>query len=785
MLFHDLNEKLQESKVGGKAYHLSRMMGLGLSVPEGFVLSSEAYERRLEFASFRGEIAARAALIHSPYVMVRSSAIGEDAQEGSFAGQLDSFIVKNNPEDLFHAVLNCWKSLEGTRVEAYGKQSGRKLERMGVVIQKMIQPDFAGVYFTASPGNPKQALLEYVEGHAEKLVSGQVTPRSHSFTPGQAPAEIPFVFDRLAEQAEKIVRSYGRPQDIEWAAKGSEVFIVQTRPITLQMRPLTWSNTNVNENYPDELSPFLSSLARESYYHYFKNLAVKLGGYTPRMETELRGIIGTWGWRMYYNMSNIHSVLELSPFAGLFRKSFDDFVGYIEEGSLSTRFSALWKKVTFTLRLIGHFILLENKVQWMEAAVDETAEEAARAHDLKSLSDAYHQFLNLRFHEWHRASFADLFAMITHGALGRICQKIEGENYAGLQNQLIQSIPGLVSNQPIFEIHSIHLLLQFNPELKRIFQLPSQEVLEWIEAHPESQVSKAIHSYLSNWGFRCSGELTFSRPNYIDEPARFIDVLKAYAGTTPEDPRALFERKRFEQAWLLDESAHKAPFYLSWVLRALVRLTTYSISCRERVRLKQAKLYYAAKTILLEIGKRATSKGVLSKAEDILLLEYAEVSRFVSGDEIDPILLQELICARRESLGRAKAAAPEFESVHGEFKNVQIVAAPETEGALKGLSACGGEVEGVVRILESVHEISRIQKGEILVTRQTDPGWICAFPMISGLIVERGGMLSHGAIVAREFGIPAIVAVDRVTSVLKDGQRIRLNANQGTITCLD
>ncbi|MBL7715798.1 MAG: hypothetical protein JNL01_10055 [Bdellovibrionales bacterium] len=793
MRFQNLSEKLNESQVGAKAFHLSRMIQLGVSVPEGFVVATQGKPPNVNsMDAFKTELLKRASEIRSDRLMIRSSAVGEDSGDASFAGQLDSFSVNNTPDEILQGFFRCLESLNGKRAEVYGQKSGRKLDRMGVIVQRMISPDYAGVLFTRSPLNPKEALLEFVDGHAEKLVSGQVTPVSVSFTWGQVPKGLPFDPTSLFEQAQKIQENSTSPQDIEWTVVNQKASLVQARPITSILEDRNWSNTNVNENYPDRLTPFLASLARESYYHYFKNLAIQLGGYDSILETELRSIIGTWGWKMYYNMTSIHQILAQSPFAGLFRKSFDDFVGYTKDSpSIGVRLQGIRKKLGFALNLLFQFVRLPARVAWIEKEVQAHSQAVDQARDLKSLSKAYHQFLNLRFNEWHRASFADLFAMITHGILGKICSMADPQKASGLQNQLIQSIPGLVSNQPIFEIHRLASLIQEDQGAGSTFVGDAENAISWMHENPESEITQAFERYLLNWGFRCSGELTLTTPNYIDDPRLLVQVLQSYLKSSPRDPESLFLKKSREQKDILQKTREKLGFPWATILSLTVQATAYSISCRERVRLKQAQMYHSAKRILKALGQKLATQGKLEKVDDIFFLEYPEVSRIFSGEELDSSLVQALVQSRRKSFDQAKPAPDEFSTRLGEFKNDPIpsLTKPSTtltaDGNLHGLSACGGIVEGTIRVLESIHEIPRIQKGDILVTKQTDPGWICAFPVISGLIVERGGMLSHGAIVAREFGIPAVVAVDQATSILKDGSKVRLDAYQGRIECLN
>lgn len=791
MTFSLLTDPLQEHEVGAKAFHLSRLLLAGIPVPFGFVIGKSFYSSRdslLQTESLKNDLAQYLKKISSPFVMVRSSAIGEDSAEHSFAGQLDSFVSENSLEEILKCISRCWNSLENNRLKHYGEQSGHSLISMGVIVQEMIEPEFSGVLFTHSPVNFDEGYIEWVKGASQKFISGEVTPNSLSFKAGFELEKMPFNLSELVKVASEVLKLSGTPQDIEWVEQRNKIYIVQARPITIVKHKQNWSNTNVNENYPDKLSPFLASLARESYYHYFKNLAQNLDVYpenSREIEYALSNAIGVWGQRMYYNMSHIHAILALTPFDQLFKNSFDDFVGYPKKTTPSQKWVSWYEKMTFSMTLMKHFFLLEKRVREIERTVDFYFEFCEKAQDIKDLSKAYHDFLHIRFNEWNKASFSDLFAMVTHGLLGEIIKRTYPEKAQGIQNELLSAIPNLISNTPIFEMYKIHKKILSHDSHQALFFQKPEVIWETLNQDRSSELYKLISNYLREWGFRSSGELTFLTPNYCDEPTKFIEMMQIYHLSNPEDPKIQFDKKHAQQKLLLKQ-ALSANFSTALILKPLVKMTTFSISCRERVRLKQAKLYYGAKMTLLRFGKILQKKKLVDRPQDIFFFEHSEITALFSGEDTDFSYYQDLLKLRKASSDRAQQKPNNFLSLLGDFTNHTIIPrAKVSEGVLKGMPACGGEVVGVVRILENILDISRLKKGEILVTRQTDPGWICAFPLISGLIIERGGMLSHGSIVAREFGIPAIVGVESITTILKDGQRIHLDAYTGLITCLD
>ncbi len=262
-------------------------------------------------------------------LIVRSSAIGEDADDFSFAGQLDSFVVDNNLNSVIKGIINCWQSIGNKRVEAYQNISGNKLNEMGVVIQQFAEADYSGVLFTQSPKNKNHTYTEFVKGGAEPLVSGKVTPYSFS-TNGNSEIiekmEIPFNHKILIENAMLLKDNFKKHLDIEWIYKRGEFLYVQARPIkNADKEKVYWTNTNLKENYPTPVSPLLYSIARDSYYHYFKNLSkiLQLGKESIRsLEYDFSNSVGVFGNMIYYNMTSIHNIIAASPYKSYFQDRF-------------------------------------------------------------------------------------------------------------------------------------------------------------------------------------------------------------------------------------------------------------------------------------------------------------------------------------------------------------------------------------------------------------------------------------------------------------------------------
>ena len=273
-------------------------------------------------------------------------------------------------------------------------------------------------------------------------------------------------------------------------------------------------------------------------------------------------------------------------------------------------------------------------------------------------------------------------------------------------------------------------------------------------------------------------------------------MLQAYFASEDVDPHREFAEMRAQQQRAMQEAFSEIgrnngslrASKLRWQLRRLVRAASNSIAARERVRLKQAQMYFKMKQVCLAFADELVAQSVLDESEDIFFLEYDEISRLLNFDEMNAEYWRALVALRRSKWADAVEKGENLRSFAFAFdggfidQDQQAASAASTaDDSMTGLPACGGVVRGRAVVLASIHQADQLRKGDILVTRQTDPGWICAFPLISGLVVERGGMLSHGAIVAREFGIPAVVGVKSVTETICTGDLIEVDGNQGAV----
>ena len=901
-------------RVGGKASSLARLMSLGVPVPEGVVLTCEAFEAFLDASSVGADIerrlhllgdatdiaaleaasreirsrvmaadlppdvddalrAAAATLQEYGRLAVRSSAVGEDGASSSFAGQFESVLRIETIPDLRDAVRSCWASYWSARALFYRRARRIPASGMAVIVQRLVEADVAGVLFTRDPGGTAPCLmpnlsavalakadaqctgesmvLEYGCGLADRLVAGETNPgrlylsRASCAIAHEAPAEGDAAEARrrltarglreLGRAALDIERAVGAPQDIEWAIDaGGHLAIVQARTITALAPPtvpvatVLWSNANINENFPEAVTPLLYSIATAGYYHYFRNLGFAFGVSRRRlsaMDAALRGVIGIHGARLYYNLTSIHAVLRMAPFGERLASAFNLFVGAADTAAQPPGATS-WQDhrrpagrivelIRIACAVTWQFLFLGRRLRAFERDADafaaRTTADALAARALPALGEELAAFVDIRCRRWKNASLCDTAAMTSYALLRWLLARHGfGDD---THTRLLRALPGVPSSEPPLRLWRLSRGVRSDPELRALFLTePAATVLMEVQRnHRFEAFRRELEDYLTAWGFRSSGELMLTMPTLEEEPEPVIALLRQYVeadGPSPEDGVArLAAERRAETASIVRRLAIRAPVQ-ALLIRALIRSTQRAVAYRERARLKQALLYTRCRRVALRIGDALVREGRLGQAEGVFMLTWQEIDELCSGRAMFPRGVDELVAMRRTQHAAERelnppdtfqlpVGAPYVRGVRLEpdrERGVRLQPDQAVRGVrlepdrdplqpdqdlLRGATACGGRVSAPAAVLAGVHEAHRLTRGDVLVTRQTDPGWAPVFGLVSGLVIERGGMLSHGAIIAREFGLPCVVGVTNATERIPHGAMLTVDGDRG------
>ncbi len=870
-----LERAVDPRQAGGKAWNLGKLIGLGFPVPSGFVLTSEAFERflavdrlgagievlqrRLDPADSTGrreasrairervnggtlpadvlealDAAARELPAQAKWA-VRSSAVGEDSAAASFAGQFDSVLHVDTVEALRRAVRVCWASYWSERSLCYRAARNAELGGMAVVLQRQVAARVSGVLFTRAPaGTPGAAcadlVIECCPGLADRLVAGQtdperlVVPRAGATAIGSVPSTglLPAADVRaLTDVALRLERELGAPQDVEWSIDDdARLWVLQTRPITAPRGAppapggsVLWSNANVNENFPEPISPLLYSFAAPGYYHYFRNLGLAFGVSRRRlaaMEPALRTIIGVHGGRMYYNLTSIHAVLRMAPFGVRLTQAFNRFVG-AENVAPAPPGAAQWgdgrgrvgrsvELLRVAASTIWQYLFLRRRLEAFETRADRfasrTRPDRLAERPLPGLLADLRSFLDIRFHRWKGASLADAAAMVCYALLQPALRSVDTRG--GLHNRLLRALPGVPSTMPPLRLWHLSRLIRSDARLDRLFRTAETRAILHALGEDDrfSWFRQEFDRFLADWGFRSSAELMLTAPSLQEDPAPAIELLKQYAASDGEPPAAAMARQAAERvaetSRVLEALMRRSPV-AALAVRTLLRWTQNSVAYRERARLKQALLYTRLRLVALAIGRRLTDAGRLLKPDDVFMLTWQEIDELGTGRAMFPYRVPDLIALRRREHATLRAMRPPATVAVPLGEYLPLATRPgrcepadgreqPSPSSLTGIGASGGTAAGPAAVLGDVREAARLGDGDVLVTRQTDPGWAPVFGLVSGLVIERGGLLSHGAIVAREFGLPCVVGVANATGRIRSGQRVTVDGDRGVCT---
>lgn len=765
-------------------------------------------------------------------VAVRSSALDEDGLHHSFAGQLESFLFVPAAE-VAARVVAVWRSGFSDRLLAYRREQG--LTAMpsvpAVVIQRMVQAEVAGVAFSAHPitGQRRVALVSAVAGVGEALVSGAADAETYEVDrAGQvlrqtAVTEPPLLHtaqvQAIAQLARRVETLLGRPQDIEWAIERGQLYLLQARPITtLATVPdpdgalSLWDNSNIVESYSGVTTPLTYSFARRAYagvYREFCRLMRVPQEAITQQDHTFNCMIGLVQGRVYYNLLNWYRVLALLPGFAVNRRFMEQMMGVKEELPAevlaSVQSATMGDRVKDGLRLaytlvglVQNGMTLPRQIRRFYHRLDRALTSASTDLTLQRLDELAAHYRALEHQlltRWDAPLVNDFFAMIFYGVLRKLATAWCGDADGTLQNNLLSGEGGMVSAEPARCVRNMAETAQAHAALIASLcdgTLPA--IVQQMARVPEFQAQ--YEAYLQQFGDRCLEELKLESPTLHDDPLlllRSVGYLARQRATAPQAPTPLADAAvdlRHQAEQRVHQALRRQPLrrlIFNWVLRQ----TRARVRDRENLRFERTRLFGHVRRVFLEMGKRLYAQNQLNHPRDVFYLTLEELLGQVDGTTTCA-QVTELVALRQAEFEhyRHLPPPPNRFSTRGAVHPLQpfVSASPardsrtESVGAdeRQGLGACPGGVRAEVQVITNP-KTAVLKPGCILVAEQTDPGWIMLFPAASGLLVERGSVLSHSAIVAREMGIPAIVSLPGVTQWLRDGDWVELDGSTGRV----
>ncbi|KAB1151697.1 phosphoenolpyruvate synthase [Micromonospora sp. AMSO12t] len=749
---------------------------------------------------------------------VRSSATAEDLPTASFAGQQDTYLNVVGQEAVLQHVSRCWASLFTERAVTYRRRNGidHRTVHMAVVVQKMVFPQAAGVLFTADPvtHHRKVAVVEASFGLGEALVSGLVNADAYRVRDGQIvekaiaakrlaihalPAggtrqqaidserqEQPALTDaqvvRLVRLGRRIEAHFGHPQDIEWCLVDDDFQIVQSRPITT-LFPIPETGDGANHVYvsvghqqmmTDPMKPLgismwqLTAMApmHEAGGRLFVDVTGRLAA--PASRAGLLEMVGR-------SDPLIRDALETVLGRGDFVPSLPD------QGPAGPPAGGAPAPIETDPAIVAEL------VERSQAAL------ATLRRDIRTKSGpALFDFLLEAFQE-HKRGLGDPLSMqaimagmeATWWLNDRLYEWLGEKNAA---DTLTLSAPDNVTSEMGLALLDVADVIRPHPEVVAFLrEVEDEGFVDELPRLPGGREARdAIRAYLDRYGMRCAGEIDITRPRWNERPSTLVPLILDNVRNLEPGARerrfaqgrqraARKEQEVLERLRALPDGERKA----AETKRMIDRVRTF-IGYREYPKYVIVSRYLSYKQALLREAGRLVRAHVLPEPEDIFYLTFQELHDVVRTHEVDDQLIQRRKDAFRSyrTLTPPRVLTSEGEGIAGAYRREDV-----PTGALVGLPVSGGTVEGRARVVLDLAEAD-LEPGDILVTAYTDPSWSPLFVAIAGLVTEVGGLMTHGAVVAREYGLPALVGVAQATRLIRDGQRIRVHATDGYVEIL-
>jgi rifampicin phosphotransferase len=669
-----------------------------------------------------------------------------------------------------------------------------KVDRAGKIVDRMIvRKDICHRFDPNAPEGVSAIKLSEAETARPALTDEQVVA--------------------VAQLARRAAHHFGQPQDIEWAIAGHDLFLLQSRPITT-LRNLSdpegalnlWDNSNITESYNGITTPLTFSFARYVYEGVYRQFCRILRVPERKIEKNHRtfsSMLGLVRGRVYYNLLNWYRVLALLPGFTLNRRFMeqmmgvreslpDEIVGQLDKATGWERLVDAFRTLHMVAGLVRSYLTLDGQVAKFYGRLNralETPNPPFEDMRLDELVAHYYQLEEQLLSRWDAPLVNDFFAMIFHGALRNLTQRWCGDDNGMLANEAIRGQADIVSLEPAARLHEMAAVAATHSELAIALRegYPTQ-LMRLVRQYPEFE--SRYQAYLDKFGDRCLEELKLESETLRDNPLvllRNIGEVARAAHLTRSQPVGESSAEGAEQkirSALLGSPIRRR--FLLWVLKqARARVRN-----RENLRFERTRLFGTIRRVVVEAGRRLQAIGQLDEARDVFYLELQEILAFNNGTATtaDIRSLARLRKLEFERYRKGAAPADRFET-RGPVYHAQAYASskpnqPMTTGDERtGLGCCPGTVRAKTCVIRDPKN-ARVPAGCILVADHTDPGWIMLFPSASGLLVERGSLLSHSAIVARELGIPAVISIPGLLDWLHDGDEVELDGASGVVRVL-
>ncbi|WP_242273668.1 phosphoenolpyruvate synthase [Bacillus cereus group sp. BfR-BA-01310] len=754
---------------------------------------------------------------------VRSSATAEDLPYASFAGQQDTYLNIIGKEDILQHVRKCWASLFTDRAVIYRMQNGFEHSQVSicVVVQRMVFPQASGILFTADPitSNRKVLSIDASFGLGEALVSGLVSADNYKVKEGEivdkmiatkklaiyalkeggtetkqidlTQQKIQTLTEQqilqLAQIGRQIEAYFGCPQDIEWCLVDDTFYIVQSRPITT-LYPIPEANDQENHVYisvghqqmmTDPLKPLGMSLFQLTSFgprfqaggRLFVDVTQRLASPASR-----ESLLNTIGESEPLIKDALTTVIER-----------DDFIKLLPDDEKEKRLGKSVPPASSQPQIENNPAIVTDLIKNSQASIEELKENIQTKSGLDVLDFILEDIQQLKKILFHPQSMAVIMAgMNASSWMNEKMKQWLGEK--SVADTLSQSVQNNITSEMGLALLDVADVIRPYPEVIEYLQYVEDDSFldELVQFKGGEKARDAIYAFLNKYGMRCSGEIDITKTRWSEKPTTIIPMIL----NNIRDFEAGASKRKFEEG--LQEALKKQEELLDRLqhvpdgeqkveeTKQMISNIRNFIGYREYPKYGMINRYFIYKQALLKEAEQLVQNSVIDEIEDIYYLTFEELHEVVRTNKLD----YEVINKRKneyklyEKLTPPRVITSDGEIIIGKYKRENLPAE-----AIVGLPVSSGVIEGRARVILNMED-ANLEDGDILVTSFTDPGWTPLFVSIKGLVTEVGGLMTHGAVIAREYGLPAVVGVEHATKLIKDGQRIRVHGTEGYIEIL-